>query len=181
LGLTTTFFSNWGDRTLQYQAAKDVTYLIKKDWSRGDFNGLCGKGHPSFVLSGHSKGGGQAQYAAVKNGLKASVFNAAPVNPSIFSDWTLTPDASLIARRTCGVQACGGSLPADVKIFTDYFATGKIHDVRMVNDPLTIYLFPICGNLLPHAPIEWLLDTLTCSANGHGIETVVRELHACAP
>ena len=65
-----------------------LLYLVKKDWSRGDFDGICGSGHPTFVLTGHSKGDGEAQYSAVKNHLDASVFNAAPVNPVIFSDWT---------------------------------------------------------------------------------------------
>lgn len=168
-----------GDRPLQYQAAEDVAYLIKKDWGAGQFDGRCGKGRPAFRLTGHSKGGGEAQFAAVRNTLDAFVFNAAPVNPVAFSDWTLMPEASEIVRRVQAVRACGGWTPADAANYTPYFATGHIHDVRMVNDPLTHYLFPICGNLLPHAPIEWLANTLMCSGNGHSIETVVREVHAC--
>ena len=179
--IATNLAQQMGDRPLQYGAAEDVAYLIKKDWDHGAFDNVCGAGRPKFLLAGHSKGGGQAQFAAVRNQLEAFVFNSAPVNPLIFSDWVLSPHASKIARRIRAAAACGGSSPAEVKGHTDYFATGRIRDVRMVNDPLTKYLFPICGYAIPHAPLEWLANTLSCSVDGHSIETVVRELHACAP
>jgi hypothetical protein len=169
----------FGDRTPQYMTAEDIAALIKKDWTHGEFDGVCGNGRPAFVLTGHSKGGGEAQYAGFKTGLRAFVFNAAPVNPAIFSDWVLMPDASLIARRIRAAAACVGWSSADARDYAAYISGGKLRDVRMVNDPLTNYLLPLCN--FPHAPIEWLVNTLTCSGDGHAIETVVRELHACAP
>lgn len=175
------FLQQLGDRTVQYQAAEDVAWLIEKEWRYGRFDGLCGAGTPKFMLTGHSKGGGQAQFAAVRNRLEAIVFNSAPVSPVIFNDFVLMRESWPIGRRVGAVRACGGLSPTEVRVYTAYFGTGKIHDVRMVNDPLTQYLFPICGSLLPHAPIEWLVNTLSCSSEGHAIGTVVRELHACAP
>jgi hypothetical protein len=170
-----------GERPVQYQVAEDLAFIIEKNRMFGEFDGVCGPDRPKFILTGHSKGGGEAQFAAVRQRLEAVVFNSAPVNPMAFSDWALSPEAWLIARRINAARACGGWTPAELRDYVAYFATGQIHDVRMVNDPLTTYLFPICGNNLPHAPINWLVNTLTCSSNGHAIETVARELHACAP
>jgi hypothetical protein len=151
---------------------------MKKDVLQGQFDNLCGQGRPELVLSGHSQGGGEAQFAAVRNGLKAIVFNSAPVNTVIFSDWTLLPHVSEIARVWNSLWACHGQFAAESARYVDYMRSGNIRDIRMVNDPLTLYLFPICRELA-HAPFEWLKDNSTCSSDGHGIETVVRELRAC--
>lgn len=180
----TNLLQGLGERPLQYQAAEDVAALINKDRSSGVFDGACGlgSGRPALLLAGHSKGGGEAQFAAVRNKLEAFVYNSAPVNPQAFSAWALDPHGWEVLRRIGAARACGGMVEEDFKQYALYFATGKIHDIRLVNDPLTKYLFPICGRSLPHAPIEWLADTLACSSgDGHSIETVVRELHACAP
>ena len=59
-----------------------------------------------------------------------------------------------------------------------YYQSGKVIDVRMVNDTIARNLLPYCS--LPHAPFEWLSDTSDCSAaNGHSIDTVICELKAC--
>src|SRR5260370_24226895 len=79
-----------GDRPVQYQAAEDVAYYIEKDWDSGRFDGKCGSGPPKFMLTGHSKGGGQAQYAAVNNRLEATVFNSVPANSGVYNDWTVS-------------------------------------------------------------------------------------------
>jgi hypothetical protein len=181
----TNLLQHLGERPLQYDAAQDVADQIKTLWNAGVFKGKCGSAQPLFFLTGHSKGGGEAQYAAVPEQLGAVVFNSDPVNPVIFTDWAVSPQAPLIARVIRSAMVCRGlSFPA-LRQYALYFATGKISDVRMVNDPLTKYLFPLCGNYLPHAPIEWLVNTRTCPNDGwltgHQIETVVRELDACAP
>jgi hypothetical protein len=190
----TNFLQHLWDRPLQYQAAEDTAELIQRHLS--DFDGACGPGRPELILTGHSKGGGQAQDAAVKTNLEAVVFNSDMVNPVLFSDWMLEPPALIapivrLVRSYLGGYACFvGGQQDDVREFVDYFATGKISDVRMVNDPLTRLLLVVCRNNLPHAPIKWLENTLTCSGvghsiqamvAGHSIETVVRELNACVP
>jgi hypothetical protein len=144
---------------------------------------------PRLLLTGHSKGGGQAQDAATKQKLEAVVFNSDLVNPIIFSDWMLEPPWYLepfieAIRAFYSLRACVlGDHDDDVQQYIEYFATGRIRDVRMVNDPLTRVLFLACQNNLPHASIEWLSDTLTCSSNGllagHMIDNVARELQAC--
>jgi hypothetical protein len=181
----TNFLQHLGDRPLQYQAAEDVAYEIKDKLDLGQFDHTCGTSKPAFMLTGHSKGGGEAQYSAVRNRLEAIVFNSDLVNPVIFNDWVLLSDFPFIGRAYLSVLACAGSVGEDVKQYTSYFATGRVKDVRMVNDPLTNKLIPLCRDRLPRAAIQWLVDTSTCSnagyLTGHLIETVVRELHACAP
>jgi hypothetical protein len=184
----TNFLQHLGDRPLQYQAAEDTAELVQREFNR--FDGSCGSGLPKFVLTGHSKGGGQAQDAAVKRGLEAVVFNSDLVNPVVFSDWLLEPPALIapivrLMRAYWSARVCfQGTQVDDVQEYIDYFSSGKIRDVRMVNDPLTRMLFIACSNNLPHALIGWVSDTLTCSSNGffagHMIDTVVRELNACA-
>ncbi len=79
--------------------ASDVADLIKRQWVRGEFDKLCGHGHrPELVLAGHSKGGGQATFAAVHLMLNAVVFNADPINPMIFTDWVFSKDAPLVLQ-----------------------------------------------------------------------------------
>ena len=70
-----------GKLTVQYGGSRDIAFNMKRSLAEGRFNDFCGQGIPSLVLTGHSKGGGQAQYAAVKEKLPAIVFNANPVNP----------------------------------------------------------------------------------------------------
>jgi hypothetical protein len=188
----TNFLQHLGDRPVQYQAAEDTAELVQRHL--GDFDGACGPGRPKLVLAGHSKGGGQAQDAAVKTNLEAVVFNSDMVNPVVFSDWMLEPP-TLIApivrlfRAYLSAYACFiGGQQDDLQEFIDYFATGRIRDVRMVNDLLTEILSSWCRDNLPHAPIKWLMNTLSCSGTGssfqamvtgHSMETVVRELNAC--
>jgi hypothetical protein len=167
-----------GVRPLQYQLADKAAALIEKARIAGQFNGACGKTPASLILTGHSKGGGQAQYAAVKNKFTAAVYNSDMVNPIIFVDWlqlNFEPIPDL--RRVASIVQChGGAIGYQL---TQYFNSGRITDVRMTNDPLTRVLFKICGNNLPHAPVNWLLNTSTCSADGHAIETVVHEMQVC--
>ena len=181
----TNFLQHLGDRPVQYQAAADTAELIQQHF--GEYEGTCGSGRPNFILAGHSKGGGQAQYAAVRRKQIAIVFNSDMVNPIIYSDWMLYPSvwiAPLIKylRAYRSTLACSAGInSADVKTVIAYYQTGRIVDVRMVNDPLTKILFDVCHGNVPHAPINWLINRLSCSDSGHSIETVVHELKACAP
>jgi hypothetical protein len=96
---------------------------------------------------------------------------------SVFRDWFINP----IIRRAVTIMRCAYNDPRLGK-FAVYLRTGNIRDVRMTNDPLTKILSRlsiVCANNLPHAQIEWLYNTSSCSAKGHAIETVVRELRAC--
>jgi hypothetical protein len=184
--LDTNILQHMSDRPLQYELAETAADLIRKAWSRGDYNDRCGPGQPTFWLAGHSKGGGQAQFAAVRLQLRAVVFNSDIPNPIIFTDWMYARQtnwfqrhAQRLQRRVQSLLGCQGPMDRSWRPFVTYFASGRIKDVRMVNDPLTQWLLPACANL-PHAPIEWLGNTSTCSSNdGHGIDTVYRELQAC--
>ena len=180
----TNFAQQFGKRPSQYEVAADAAWQVYDRLKNSDFfKGRCGTDRPSFVLTGHSKGGGQAQYAAVRNQLDAVVFNAAPVNEAIFSDWILTSYLpAILALPVATLRtwlSCHGS-PRD-NSFARYFGTGRIRDVRMVNDAIALYLMPVCS--FPHAQIEWIRDSFSCSRGGfltgHYIETVVRELNPC--
>lgn len=165
---------HFGYRPLQYEYSLDVADQIKERLGSGNFDGSCGSGRPNLVLTGHSKGGGQAQFAAVGLGLEAVVFNSDLVNPVIFSDWALQPGSDNEAGQPV---KC---FPARIHPYLRYYySSGRIKDIRMVNDPLVNLLL---GCTLPHSEIEWLIDTSTCSvADGHGIGTVIRELQkTCA-
>jgi hypothetical protein len=187
----TNLLQHVGPRPIQYRLARDSAWLIEKEWRRGSFNQVCASDKLKFVVSGHSKAGGQAQYAAVQNRLDAVVFNSDLVNPVIYSDWALSPNApdilEWIVRTGRSVQSlvgCAtGHFDASLQKSTAYYATGRVRDVRMVNDPIVELILPYCQ--IPHAPIEWLVDTFACSAGGyvqaHAIDTVVRELKACLP
>jgi hypothetical protein len=184
----TNLLQHLGTRPKQYLVAQDMVWQLKKLWRLGEFDGVCGRGHPSFVLTGHSKGGGQAQFAAARNDAGAIVFNSDPVNELLFSDWLFSPDAPEILQR---MLALGRGVLSLYRCRTDqyegeltrYIRKNRIRDIRMVNDIIAVYLLPHCN--LPHAPIEWLVDTLSCSnggvTTGHSIDTVVRELQACTP
>lgn len=184
----TNLLQHLGTRPTQYLVAQDIVWQIKEFWALGRFDDVCGHGRPNFILAGHSKGGGQAQFAAVRNSAIAIVFNSDPVNELIFTDWLYSPDAPEIVQRMLSVgrgvrslyQCRAGQIDDEL---SRYIATGKIRDVRMINDIIAQYLLPHCN--LPHAPIEWLIDTLSCSSGsvliGHSIDTVVRELQVCAP
>ena len=120
-----------GIRPLQYEVASDVADLLKRQWGRGEFDGLCGKnGRPGLLLAGHSKGGGEAIFAAVHLMLNAVVFNADPVNPLIFSDWALSPDAPAILQwlQSAGqnVQSVLGCFPNPLDDeLTRYYSSGR--------------------------------------------------------
>jgi hypothetical protein len=182
----TNFLQHLVDRPLQYELAETAADLVLRAWRRGEYNDRCGSGQPTFWLAGHSKGGGQAQFAAVRLQLGAVVFNSDIPNPVIFSDWMhasqtnwFRRNVQLLQRRVQSLLGCRGPMDPSWRPFVTYFASGRIKDVRMVNDPLSEWLLPVCPNL-PHATIEWLVNTSSCSSNdGHGIETVVRELEAC--
>jgi hypothetical protein len=186
----TNLLQHLGFVPFEYGVASDVVQLITGQLADGKFDGLCGAGRPKIVLTGHSKGGGQAQYAAFHLMLayhlmvEAVVFNSDIVNPLIFGDWVLSSDAPLILQW---IKTTGRTFQSVTKCFANsddndlrqYYMTGTIRDVRMVNDPVVRYFLPYCS--LPHADFEWLLDNSNCSANdGHGIVTVIRELQACA-
>jgi hypothetical protein len=169
-----------GERPLQYQFAEDVADVVQQRWTLGSFDKACGKRRPKFVLTGHSKGGGQATYAAEKIKLGGVVFNSDIVNPVIADDELLKPDASRSERLALSLAACRGLFSKRAISYINYLSSGAIKDIRMTNDPLTRFLFSRCGDNLPHADIEWLSDSSTCSSDGHAMETVFRELTSCA-
>jgi hypothetical protein len=174
----TNFLQHLGSRPLQYELAETAADLIERAWSHGAYDGRCGVGRPAFLLTGHSKGGGQAQFAAVRLKLAAVVFNSDMVNPVVFDDWMQTGRAGTLAQRAQSIL-CRGELDQSLRPFVAYFGSGRVRDVRMVNDPVTRILFGLCGHNLPHAPIEWLANTSMCSNDGHGMRTVIRELDNC--
>lgn len=187
--ISTNFLQHLADRPIQYRAARDTADAVKRELDRGTFDGTCGQGRPkALVITGHSKGGGQAQYAAVRENLAAFVFNSDVVNPVISQDWTASPNAQSIwqgmvqaGRRYASAMACTvDSVDPNVQKFIRYYQTGRIYDVRMVNDILAVLVLPYCQ--LPHADIKWLIDTLDCSEGlivAHMMDTVVHELQAC--
>jgi hypothetical protein len=170
----------------QYLLARDAADLIKRRWSEGGFDNFCAEGRPQLVLTGHSKGGGQAQYAGLPFMLDAIVFNSDPADPLTFADWALMPEAPIILQwlKSAGrtIQSlinCVRPSPLDPAL-ENYYASGKVIDIRMVNDTIAKYVLSYCS--LPQAPFEWLSDTSTCSVNhGHDIDTVISELKVCAP
>lgn len=186
--VNTNFLQHLGDRPIQYRAARDIANRIKEELDRGTFDKACGQDRPRLIVTGHSKGGGQAQYTAIRENLMAVVFNSDVVNPLISLDWTASPDASSvwqgteqIRRRYLSAMGClTGQIPSSVQKFVQYYRTGNIRDVRMVNDVLATFILPYCR--LPHADIEWLIDTFDCSEGAivaHMMDTVVHELRAC--
>jgi hypothetical protein len=189
----TNFAQHFGPPPIQYSAADDIADLVSRRLA--DFDNVCGPGRPNFILTGHSKGGGQAQDAASKYNLEAVVFNSDIPNPVAFTGWMLQPPA-LIAplisrlRAFLSLYTCVVGSVDDPGQFQAYVSSGKLKDVRMVNDPLSKVLFSLCSNNLPHPPISWVENTLSCSGDGgnsikaliagHSMETVVRELQVCA-
>ena len=168
----------------QYILAMDDADLIHRRWVDGGFDNVCGRGHPKFILTGHSKGGGQAQFAGFHFWLDAIVFNSDLPDPYIFSEWATMEEAPILLQWVQGagrtiqsVINCASPSPVDPQLV--FYQSDKVIDVRMVNDKIVKNLLPYCN--LPHAPFEWLSDTSICSANdGHGINTVIRELKTCA-
>ncbi len=180
--LDTNAAAHLGDRPNQYNLADKAADRTETARKVGAFDGKCGSNpRPFLVLAGHSKGGGQAQFAARRNKIPAFVYNSDIVNPNIFTDWMydnvivqfLTRDI----RRAQSYAACafGQTHPG----LQAYYNSGAIRDVRMVNDELTRMIFAVCGDNLPHAPFDWVVNTLSCSRDGHSIETVARELKVC--
>ena len=176
----TDILQHLGDRPVQYEFAQDAADEIDARLSLGAFDNVCGAGRPRLVLTGHSKGGGQAQFAAAKTNLIAIVFNADLVNPVISDDDLLVTHQPLFARSIQSFRVCTGVFGDSLRPYIAYLTAGKVKDVRMTNDPIGNFLFRWCSNNLPHAPVDWLRDFLNCSANGHGIETIIRELEACS-
>jgi hypothetical protein len=177
----TNFLQHLGERPLQYELAEAAADTIESTRALGAFDGSCGSGRPTLMLAGHSKGGGQAQFAATRLKLKAVVFNSDMVNPIIFSDAMQAGLGNLVARPAASILGCRGRIDPSLAVYSAYFMLGNVEDVRMANDPLTDGLYRACGNNLPHAPIEWLINTLSCSGDGHAIETVFRQLQVCIP
>jgi hypothetical protein len=173
-----------GPRPKQYEFAQDAADAVAQRLSDGHFDRTCGPSRPILVLTGHSKGGGQAQFAAALEQLKAVVFNSDIVNPVIADD-SLIESGATGAQFIESVYGCAtGRFSVAVKTYVDYLSRGMITDIRMANDPLTKILVSLCHGHLPHAPVRWLVDALSCSSSaiaGHAIETVIRELRACAP
>jgi hypothetical protein len=186
--INTNFLQHLGDRPIQYRAARDSANRIKEELDRGTFDNACGQDRPKLIVTGHSKGGGQAQYTAIRENLVAVVFNSDVVNPLISLDWAGSPDSPSIWQgmeqiRTRYLSALGcltGQTTSSAQKFVQYYGTGNIRDVRMVNDVLATFVLPYCR--LPHANIEWLIDTFDCSEGpivAHMMDTVVHELQAC--
>jgi hypothetical protein len=181
--LGTNVLMHLGPRPAQYEFAQDTADDVERLWSLGAFDQICGPGRPKLVLTGHSKGGGQAQYAAVPFNLDAIVFNSDLVNPTISREWLLgryVPEfVRTLVAFVYGLQSiCGGGhSDSKMKQYADYLKTDRIKDIRMANDRL-VKLLSLCD--LPHAKIGWLEDTLTCpDADGHAITTVIRALQVC--
>lgn len=164
-----------GPLPLQYQHAFNAADQTKAKWNDGGFDNVCGHGRPSLILTGHSKGGAEAQLSAVGLELPAIVFN---------SDWVGKNHFTMVMQSNSDTITSNKAIdcfPTDDSFLTHYFQSGAVKDVRMVNDPLVKWLRDTFGCSLPHANIEWLVDTSSCSSDdGHSIETVVRELKACA-
>lgn len=168
----------FGQLPIQYEHAYDAADRVKEIWVEGRFNGVCGP-KPDLLLTGHSKGGGEAQFAAVGLELKAVVFNSVLVQPNIFVNIPM-PNSD---PRSSGPLRCSPTLDSHID---EYYRSGNIRDIRMTNDNLldVLHFFLTCR--LAHADMEWLRDTLDCrdasgnSITGHDISTVFRELQACA-
>jgi len=180
----TNLLQRLGDPPEQYEYAYDLAYEVNERLDLGAFDNRCGNGRPKFLLTGHSKGGGEAQYAAILTRQKAIVFNSDAPNPLIFSE-RITDDhdgwfEQMIENvlRFFKSKALCGNPSQNAYSYTRYFQSGAIRDVRSVNDPL-VSLFTTCR--FPHAPFEWVLDRTSCSvSNGHSISALARELHLCA-
>jgi hypothetical protein len=174
-----------GDLPVQYQLAEAAAFEIAKERRLGAFDDTCGEGRPEIVLAGHSKGGGQAQYAAVRTKLRAVVFNSDLVNSVLFSDSMYAVERNVLTRwfrdnRRWAQSVMGCATPQANAQLSAYFSSGRIRDIRLTNDPLTEWLFTVCGTNLPQAPVEWVANNSTCSDDGHSIETLIRELQECA-
>jgi|SRR5271166_1876291 len=164
-----------GPTPRQYIYAFNAADNVKTGWISGRFDNACGQGRPKLLeLTGHSKGGAEAQLAAVGVELKAIVFNSDWLAQSALTDVPV-PHSSGQDRNQA--IRCFPSINDSLR---EYYKSGAIQDVRMVNDPLLDILLGFrCS--LPHANVEWLVDTSSCSAgDGHSIATVIRELKACA-
>jgi hypothetical protein len=172
---------HFGERPKQYQDAWKAAESIERRLSNGEFDGKCGSGRPSaLVVAGHSKGGGQAQWAAYHVSLAALVYNSDVPNPVIFSAWMYdNAVVEYLTRNLRRAQSLLGCFAGQINSHAStYFTSGAITDVRMTNDKWLLSFLRVCHNL-PHAPINWVVNTLSCSAHGHSIETVVRELKVC--
>jgi hypothetical protein len=177
----TNILQHVGERPKQYQYSEDIADLIDQRLTLGAFDHVCVAGRPKLILAGHSKGGGQAQYAAVKINLDAVVFNSDIVNPVIYSDLPVYQQSPSLNHLFESVLGCKtGRFDRELRVYSAYLSSGAVRDIRMVNDPLTEILHAICGDHLPHAPIEWIANTLSCpNDDGHAIRTVIRELRVC--
>ena len=171
----TNVVAHLGPLPLQYQHAFNAADQIKARWRSGAFDNVCGQGKPSLMLTGHSKGGAEAQLSAVGLELPAIVFNSDWINKSHFS---AVPPPNITPIKSNHPTDC---VPSDNAVLKNYLESGAMKDVRMVNDPLVKWLHDTFGCRLPHANVDWLIDTLSCSADdGHSMETIVRELKVCA-
>src|SRR5262249_503498 len=83
----TNFVQHFGNRPVQYQLANESAHNVLEDLDHGALDGTCGSNRPHIMLAGHSKGGGQAQYAAINTSLEAVVFNSDMINPVLSTDW----------------------------------------------------------------------------------------------
>jgi hypothetical protein len=175
----TNILQHIGKLPTQYGFSQDIAELIDDRLRSGGFDGVCARGRPKLILTGHSKGGGQAQYAAARTSLQAIVFNSDIVNPVIY----LSPfqQDSSIDHLMQSILGCKRArFDRELRVYSAYLSSGAVRDIRMVNDPLTELLYAACGDHLPHAPVEWLANTLSCpNDDGHSIRTVIRELRVC--
>jgi hypothetical protein len=168
-----------GKLPLQYEYAYDAADHVKEVWTDGHFNGLCGP-KPDLLLTGHSKGGAEAQLAAIGLELRAVVFNSSLLAPGIFSDIP-SPSVTKNSNEPIDCSQAGADSQID-----QYYRGNYIRDVRMTNDELLSWLHSHYGCAFAHAKMEWLTDTTTCrDAKGrvisaHDMSTVLRELRACA-
>jgi hypothetical protein len=82
---------------LQFEYAYDAVDRVKEVWAEGRFDGHCGA-KPQLLLTGHSKGGAEAQLAAIGLELKAVVFNSLLIEPSIFRNVPLPGDSHISSQ-----------------------------------------------------------------------------------
>jgi hypothetical protein len=167
-----------GQLPLQYEYAYDAADHVKEIWAEHRFDGLCGP-KPELLLTGHSKGGAEAQLSAVGLELRAVVFNSNLLTPSLFTDIP----SPVTNQSSDEAINCTPTMESQV---SQYYGGGYIRDVRMTNDELLNWLHSHYGCRFAHANMEWLTDTTTCrdaggrSIPGHDMTTVLRELRACA-
>ncbi|MFZ5502484.1 MAG: Mbeg1-like protein [Pseudomonadota bacterium] len=113
-GTTLSSYNDWKANLGQFLQAIPSQYEEAIDFVRRIIEAECGKGNQqscknNIVVSGHSLGGGLAQYAALMFGLNAYIFNPAGLwSPTIASvDREMADQANIVLFKTKGYQVLG--------------------------------------------------------------------------